>query len=254
MIILPGQLAFFIMLSIVPIITLIGFGASFFDISMESLVTIIESFFSKSVANLITPTITGQTLDFNLFFLLIIMFYIASNGADSLIVTFNQINGIKQSSWIKRRIKAILLTVLFVILFLFIIIVPIFGTKIIDALDYFHLKTIISKVLQIMQGPISWGVIFVFIKIIFMMAPDKSLPGSITTPGALFTTIAWIIITEIYGYYIVHLARYDLFYAGLSNIAVLMLWLYLLAYTLVIGISLNAKIDNDEMEKTGKLI
>lgn len=105
-----------------------------------------------------------------------------------------------------------------------------------------------------MQGPISWLIIFIFIKVIFTMAPNKSIPASQINLGAIFTAAGWIITTEIYSYYISHFARYDIFYAGLSNIAVLMLWIYFLSCILVIGLSLTVKFDNDEMEKLEELI
>ena len=49
MVILPGQLAFFVILSLVPIITIIGYGASFFDISIDTIVSFLEENFSREV-------------------------------------------------------------------------------------------------------------------------------------------------------------------------------------------------------------
>ena len=40
----------------------------------------------------------------------------------------------------------------------------------------------------------------------------------------------------------------DLLYGGLSNIAILMLWIYFLSYIFVIGMSLNSLGENKEME------
>jgi membrane protein len=181
------------------------------------------------------------------------MFYVASNGPASIIVTANEIYGIKQSSWLKRRIKSIILTFILVILYLFIILVPVLGVKIIDAIDYFNIKSTITSILSIMQGPISWLIIYIFIKTIFTLAPDKKISASQINVGAVFTTIGWILTTYIYGYYASHFARYELFYAGLSNIAVLMLWIYILSYILVIGLSLTTKFNDEELEKTGSI-
>ena len=44
---------------------------------------------------------------------------------------------------------------------------------------------------------------------------------------------------------------YATYYGSLSNIAILMLWLYWLCYIFVIGLCLNVKVENEEMEKTG---
>ena len=251
--VLPGELAFSIILSLVPIITLIGYGASYFNISMDSIIDLLQKNFDKSVVELIVPIIGGNTLDLKLIWLLIVMFYFASSGAASVIFSANQIYHIEQSTWIKRRIKALMLTLLIVVLYLFILLVPVFGAKIIDAIDYFNIKSVMTYVLEVMQGPISWLIIFLFIKMIFTIAPDKCIPSSRINLGAIFTTIGWVLTTDIYSYYVSHFAQYDLFYAGLSNIAVLMLWIYFLSYIMVIGLALTTKIDDEEMAKTGSI-
>ncbi len=253
MVILPGQLAFFVILSLVPIITIIGYGASFFDISIDAVVNFLESNFSKEVIKLIVPIISGDALDFKLLIMFGIMFYIASNGADSVIIASNEIYQIKQTTWIKRRFKSILLTFIIVTLMLFILLVPVFGSKIIDAVDYFNMKSTLASILEIIQGPVSWVIMFVFIKIIYTIAPDKPVPSSGVNLGAIFTTIGWIIMTYIYSYWITHFASYDIFYAGLSNIAILMLWIYFLSYIFVIGMILNHRTLEKELEITGSL-
>ena len=129
MVILPGQLAFFVILSLVPIITIIGYGASFFDISIDAVVNFLEENFSREVIKSIVPIISGDALDFKLLIMFGIMFYIASNGADSVIIASNEIYQIKQSSWLKRRFKAILLTFIIVTLMLFILLVPVLVLK-----------------------------------------------------------------------------------------------------------------------------
>ena len=162
---LPGQLAFFLILSLVPIITLIGYGASYFNISNNYIIELLKENFSESVVNTIIPIISGETLDIKLIIMFCAMFYFAANGPASIILTANEIYGIKQSTWIKRRIKAILLTLIIVILYLFIILVPVFGERIIDAVDYFNIKSILTSILAVLQGPISWLIIYIFIKI-----------------------------------------------------------------------------------------
>lgn len=252
-IILPGQLAFFVILSLVPIITLIGYGASFFGISIDTIVKTLEANFSPGVTEMMIPIISGQAIDLKLVIMFIVMFYVASNGADSIIIVSNEIYNIKQSSWIKRRIKAIFLTIAIVVLILFVLLVPAFGTKIINAVDYFNIKSTLANILEIMQGPISWVIIFIFIKIIYTISPDRPQPSARLNFGAIFTTVGWVITTQIYSYYISHFARYDLFYAGLSNIAILMLWIYLLSSIFVIGMSLNSKVELEELEITGSI-
>ena len=93
--ILPGQLAFFIILSLVPIITLLGWGASFFDLSIESIIHFLQINVSQEFLDIVMPILRGNALDIRLIIIFGIMFYIASNGPDAIIVTSNTIFNIK---------------------------------------------------------------------------------------------------------------------------------------------------------------
>lgn len=246
--ILPAHLAYYLVLSLVPIITLIGYGASFFNISIETILSKLNLEISKDITDIIIPIFGTQKLDFKLISMIAVTFYLATNAANSIILISNEIYGIKQSSWIRRRIKAIFLTITIIILILFVLIVPLLGEKIIDLIDFFKIKSSIVQILKILQGPISWVIIFFLIKVIYMIAPGKPQSSSRLNIGTFFTTAGWILSTEVYSYYINNMARYDVFYGGLSNIAVLMLWIYLLSNIFVIGMSLNSKVDSNELE------
>ena len=255
MLILPGQLAFFFFLSVVPIITLISYGASYLHLSIDFISNFLVKAFGHDIANLVIPIVSNQDLSTGYLITLFVGYFIASNGAASIIVASNKIYGIKDSGFIKRRIKAIIMTLFIVLLFLFMLTVPLFGDKIIDLVEYVNLNARITErivlVFKVLKGPVSWFIIFLFIKILFTMAPDRKIPSSYVNYGAIFTSISWVLVTTIYSYYINNFARYDVFYGGLANIVILMLWVYLLAYIFVIGIGLNYHKEEIILEKTG---
>ena len=255
MAVLPGQLAFFFVLSVVPIVTLITYGASFLHLSMDFIADFITKAFGGEVAGLVIPMVAVSNIDFRFFFTLIVGFYIASNGAASIIVSSNAIYGIPDTSFLRRRTKAVIMTFLIVILFIFILIVPVFGENIIHVITLANMNEHITKtitfVFNLLKGPITWFIIFCFIKILYTMAPDRKLESFYVNYGAIFTTIMWIIVTAAYSYYINHFANYAVFYGGLANIVMLMLWVYFLAIIFVIGMALNYKEEVTILEKTG---
>ena len=120
--ILPGQLAFFFVLSVVPIVTVISYGASFLHLPLDFISNFIGKAFGSDVALLVAPMVSISNIDFRFFLTLAIGYYIASNGAASIIVTSNAIYNIPNTSFLKRRIKAIIMTFLIVLLFMFILI------------------------------------------------------------------------------------------------------------------------------------
>ena len=248
MVILPGQLAFYFVLSIVPAISLISYWSKMLRYPTDFLYTFISNTFSKDIATILTSTdinLSSNILQFTI--VLLIAYFIASNGASSVIVTSNMIYGIKNKNYFERRLKALVMTIIMLFLLLFMLIVPAFG----EIIKY--LPTNIQKlgsVLDLFQGPVTWFIIFIFIKIIYTMAPDKSIKSKSVNFGALFTTICWLLGTSIYSYYINNYANYNAFYGGLSNLVILMLWFYYLAYIFTIGMALNYRKEEEELEKT----
>lgn len=253
MAILPGHLAFFFVLAIVPIFTLITYGAAFLNLSTDTIFNFLTTIFSEDIANMLlgSSSLGGTTLIITIVAGLVM----ASNGAASIITTTNTIYGVKNNSFIRRRIKAIIMTFFLILLFLFMLIIPVFGNKIIEIVKFAsinpNLIEDIMVVINFLQGPITWLVIYFIIKFIYTIAPNKLVKSKNVGYGALFTSIGWIISTYIYSFYISHLANYSAFYGGLANIIILMLWFYLLAFIFTIGIALNYR--REELEKTSTL-
>lgn len=250
--ILPGQLAFFMLLSLVPIITLCGFAAGIFNINMDTVISLVEEFI-PSGASILVPYLSGDTIDFKLALIFIWMFYLASNGCNTVIVISNQIYGINKSNWFKRRIKAIFMTISIVLLIVFMLVVPVFGNKLAELFSYFNMEETAIKMFKVLKGPFTWLMMFVFIRALYEFAPDRVRKNSHLNTGAIFTSIGWVIVTYIYSLFTENMTTYNIFYGALSNIAILMLWLYFISFVFVIGLCLNygEEVEKEEMDKTG---
>lgn len=257
MAILPGQLAYFFVLAIVPTITLISYEAALLNLSTDVIYDFIGSAFSSDIASMLLATTSSSEKGIGFFLVVIVGYFIASNGAASIIITSNTIYGEKQEGFFRRRLKALIMTFVLVLLFIFMLIVPVFGTKIIELFKFVDLNSNVtdnvSMIITFLQGPITWLIMYFFIKILYTMAPNKKVRSKNVGYGALFTTFSWVIITYIYSYYINNLAHYSTFYGGLANIVILMFWFYLLAYAFTIGMALNYRKEEIELEKTGTI-
>lgn len=254
MLILPGQLAYFFVLAIVPTITLISYEAALLNLSTDVLYDFIDSAFSSDIANMLL-TSSSESKGIGFFVVVIVGYFIASNGPASIIITSNMIYGEEQEGFIKRRLKAIIMTFFLSLLFVFMLIVPVFGNKIVELFTLANVSSVVTRnvslVISLLQGPIMWLIMYFFIKVIYAMAAKRKARNSFVGYGALFTTFSWIIITYIYSYYINNFAVYTTFYGGLANIVILMIWIYLLAYAFTIGMALNYRREEEQLEKTG---
>lgn len=64
------------------------------------------------------------------------------------------------------------------------------------------------------------------------------------TPGSIFTSIAWLLLTLALGLYVSHVANYAATYGSLAAVAGLLTWMYLSAYAFVFGAELNREVEH----------
>lgn len=251
--ILPGQLAFFFVLSLVPLIALVGTIAASFNISVATLEEAMQSALPREISNTLLGFVSGKGMNFNIGVFFISAFILASNGTHSMIITSNEIYKIECDQVLKRRLKAIMMTFFLVLLFVFLLIVPVYGDSILQiALNYTNQDPrveVIATIYQILKYPLSIALIYINIKLLYTIAPDKNIAAHTTTYGAIFTTITWVIATEIYSFYVVTFSNYDIFYGSISSIIILLLWVYILSYIFVIGMAINAGERKENLDK-----
>lgn len=243
--ILPGNVAFFLFLSIIPIITLTGFIAAIFSVGTDSITEMLMQVLPDSIGELLLPFLHNTGADANVLIFTISGFILASNGPHSIILASNTLYGIEHTDYLKRRIKAFFLTILLVVLAIFMIVVLAFGNNILKwILSLGPLKNIggtIYSLFILLKWPTALFIIFFLIKLLYTMAPDKRIPSKYMNKGAIFVTLTWMIVTAIYSYYVSNFSNYDIFYGSLSNIIIFLMWTYILSYLLVLGIAINNK-------------
>ena len=247
--ILPGQLAFFLLLSIIPLIAVIAVMAGKFSLPIEDIVKAVDSSLPSDIADFITDIINSK-VDVNIVIFCLSAFILASNGPMSMITGSNLLYKIKDKDIVTTRIKAIIMTIFLVALLLFVLAVPLFGNQIVDALINLIPSNAVDNTIKIayniLKYPISIFTIFFFIKLLYTMAPDKSIKSKYTTKGAIFTTIGWIIATEIYSLYVTKFVNYSVLYESVAHLIVLFIWIYLLSYVFVLGMAINASSIEEE--------
>ena len=75
------------------------------------------------------------------------------------------------------------------------------------------------------------GMFFLIYKII----PNKGVHFKSALQAALFTGLLWELAKHLFGWYVVHLARYSIFYGSLSTLVIFVLWVYYSSAILIVG-------------------
>ena len=242
MLILPGQLSFFFLLTIIPIVALFISIFSTPHIPTEFMDGIVIKNIPEAMITLVNTLSNSASANTNAIIFFISALLLASNGTHSIIITSNKIYNIQDSNYLKRRLKSVAMLLVLIILLLFIFIVPVFGdmfVKLIDGIVSDNIGSIVNLTYNILKYPISFILVFFAVKLLYIMAPDKKINPKQVNYGAVFTSFSWVVITQIYSLYVENFSNYSNLYGSLSNLLVLMWWVYILAYIFVLGIGLN---------------
>ena len=253
--ILPGNLAFYMILAIVPIIISLLYIASWFGISLSGLLKIFEGTVPETVIKLLDPFFhTDLTLMNGIS--MIVGFILVSNGAYSIIIGTNLMYGIHEKGSLKRRIKSLFMA--FIIIFVVLIMVVIMGIGNIVLKALVQIEIIkglgldIYEYYSIFKWPAAFILLFVSLKTIYTVALDDRVPSKTMNKGALFSTISFLVVTAIFSWYTIEVVDYSIFYGSLSSFIVLLLWIYLLSYVVLLGVGINSKeyIENKKEENS----
>lgn len=259
MAILPSNIAFNLILAIIPILTIIVLIASSFDISVDLVTNLIHSIMPEQVSGVIIDVISGKGFDTNIGLSNILAFFLASNGTYAIITASDTLYKIDNQDKIKKRVSSLVILLIIIMLLLFLVVVPVFGENILSLMHKakileFYIDEIIIA-FNILKWPLTLLIIYFNIKLIYTIAPSKNIKSKETTYGAMFTTIMWIISTAVFKFYLTYFARYDILYGNLSSIIILLVWCYFLSFIFVLGMAINAsqREQVEFLEETKKL-
>lgn len=243
--VLPGNVAFFFVLALIPMITIVVAITSYFSVSMDSIIQMIHTFVPEEAGNLVVEAISGKGFDSSVGAFSIIAFFAASNGTYAIINSSNTLYQVEHSDPLKDRIKSIILLFILLMLLIFLLLVPMFGEMILSLFGNHEIMKRIRIVYSLLKWPVTFFLIYVNLKLIYTIAPSTKVSSSSTTYGSIFTTFIWTIATAIFTYYLNHFANYNVIYGNLSSIIILMMWIYIISYVFVMGIAINVTNLND---------
>ena len=223
--ILPGQIAFYFLMSIIPIAAITTAVASYITKDFNFVQTL-SSVVPKAFSDILISLSSNMEVS-GVFLVIILYVLLASNAPSSIIIASNMLYGVKQPRFINLKVKSFVMTIMIVLLLLFVILIPLFGDLIVKILvDVFNTNLYSYRfVYKIVKIVFSCLIVFSIIKLLFTMAPSAKIKSKMTTKGAIFTTVSWMLVTELYAFYITHIASYDVVYGNFANILILLMWL-----------------------------
>ena len=243
--VLPGHLAFYFLMMLIPLLTLLGSLLTTINFVGASITEVMYNNLPENIADMIIMISKQESSNVSLWMLLIPTLLLASNGTYSMIITSNSIYKVKNANYFFNRTKAFFMLILLITLFLFLLLVPTFGNVIFKIIGAIITNSNVTEnisyfIFKIFKYPLTFFAVYLVVKILYIASPNIKIERKQVTFGALFTSIMWVICTWLYSYYIEYMSTYETFYGGISNLLFLMLWIYVISYIFVLGMAMNA--------------
>ncbi len=87
---------------------------------------------------------------------------------------------------------------------------------------------------------------------LYHVCPDVDFPWRWFSPGSVLFTLGFALATFGFSYWVSHFGSYDKTYGSLGAVIILLLWLYLIAFLLLLGGEVNAWLDRAAVELLGE--
>ena len=110
---------------------------------------------------------------------------------------------------------------------------------------YLGLANELPLVWAVLRWPLAVLLLVVMVALIFWFAPDVEQRFHFISIGSLASVLAWIGTSQLFGYYVTHLGRFNAMYGSIAAVIVLMLFFYISAVLLLFGVELNVAIEHE---------
>lgn len=196
------------------------------------------------IENNIIPNMKGIS---NLTILVALLF--ATNGTFSLINGFNE-NSEEKLTDVKEFILSFFITIGFVTI-VFLALFGVYYSEVVLKLftpeyDISWLVNNLSKIIGFVSFPVFY---FLLLALFYWLGTVKIIRFRQAVPGAILTTVLFIVTTYFFALYVKNIARYNVLYGSIGSMILLMVWVNVNVYLLLFGNELNMALRKLRVEK-----
>lgn len=234
--------AFFMFLSIFPILMLLCSILPYTHISEADLLRVVTDLLPSTIDPLAVSVI-GDLYDRSptiISLSAVFVIWSAAKGILALLKGLNDVQDVDETrNYFVLRFWSCIYTVILLVLIVFTLIVLVFGNPIINNL-LSHLPNV--RYIAILLMPFRYLVVIVALALVFAfmyaLIPNKKNRVFDKMPGAVFASFGWTIFSWAFSMYVERYGAFDM-YGSLTTIVIVMLWLYFCMYILLLGDELN---------------
>lgn len=175
----------------------------------------------------------------------ILAIFFASSGMLTIMSGFDKSyeDTFKTRSYIKKRMVALMLTVLLSLLFIVSFFLLIIGSLILSYIsERLGLTDSSVWMITIIKSIAAFILLYTGITILYRYGPSLKKRITLINPGSILATLLSILTSIGFSYFVNNFGRYNELYGSIGALIVIMLWLQFNAFVILIGFELNASI------------
>ena len=167
--------------------------------------------------------------------------FLSTNGFNTLIKTFNSCYKLDEKrGFLKTRFIALVLTLIFIIVAIFSILLSTIGaffTNWLNSINDIFYYTYVYSIL------ILFIIFYLVIASTYYFAPVIHNKWKFFSSGSTIASIGCVLITLLFSFYLNNFSTYNKIYGSIGVLIAFMSWIYLISSMLLIGFEWNTSID-----------
>lgn len=238
-----SQIAYSLFLSIVPTLILLTQLLGMFSVSLSGLREWISENLTGEAAYTLTSMLRSSHSSINSIFLAVVALWGASRAQYALlrITNYTITDGKSRGQgFVLDRLRAIRTILITIFTIAFALIVLVYGNFLIKLVFGSVVgEAILSKAWLLIKWPITLALYFLMVSNNYYVLPTEKLKYRDIIPGSLFASIGFMVVTFCYYQYTIKSTNYDLLYGSFSSVVMLLVWFWLLAWVMCLGVCFN---------------
>ena len=247
-----SSMAFFFFIALIPLLIILSKLLPLTGISDDQLIRVVTRV-TPEIVDVMVVIIVKQAYSSNAGIISIsavVILYATARGMLALLRGLNRIFDVKvRHGGISVIIRAGIYTLLMLLYLILLLLIIVYGESImiflishIKVLDRVPLLFNFRYLLMMALGVISLMAVYAYV-------PSERQPFKKQLPGAVFTTVAWVVFSFFFSLFIGS-SIYGTYYGSLAAIVIFMMWLYGCFYILLMGANLNLSVVSSPMRQS----
>lgn len=234
--------AFFLFISLIPILYLVCSILPFVNITQDALRESINAVLPGVIGmflNSIIADVYGQSAG-GISLAVLVMLWSAGKGMMALMRGLNAVNEVdEEKNYFFVRVIAAVYTVLLIVAVIISMVVSGFGKLIIRMfIDSIPGGSIVYSVFTRVRFLYVWIVLTVLFMLIYSYVPGQRQKFLMQMPGAIFTAVIWNSFSLGFSVYLEYFGDFGV-YGSLATVVIVLLWLYCMSYIVMVGAHIN---------------